>query len=231
MKIFSNLLIAAALTTSLSAASVFVDFGRTDNISLGNINNITGSGGTYTVPTIANLVDEDGNLSGIALSASGGSFAAAGANYGTEPTDYPLSISGQPISALEDSIFIRQNAGGTNFITITLGNLSLANTYDLEIYGARGNNGENTVVEITDDAGATTTTFDAFNNSTTLVTGTGLVPDASGVITFTVTTANAVNTDAGALNFLSITPVPVPEPTTGLLALLGGLGLMRRRRA
>ncbi|MGE9268633.1 MAG: PEP-CTERM sorting domain-containing protein [Verrucomicrobiales bacterium] len=31
-------------------------------------------------------------------------------------------------------------------------------------------------------------------------------------------------------NFLFTGPVPVPEPSIGLLALLGSLGLLRRRK-
>ena len=222
----SILFTAAVLAIPANAVTVLVDFGGNDLTTSGNYNNIgNAAAGAVGTVTVADAIDDTGAASGISIAVSGGSIAGAGADFGTDATDYPASISSQPLSALSDSFFIRQNAAGTNFITVTLGNLDPASTYDLQAYGARGNNGTNAVFAV----GGLTDTFDPFNNGTVVVSRTGLVPDASNEIVLTVTTVGTAAPDAAAINFLSVTAVP--EPSTSLLALCGVMGLLRRCRA
>lgn len=223
MKTLTTIALASLLTgVTSTATTIHVDIGRDDNTTTGNYNNVTA-----TPTSSLALVDDTGAPSGISLSLSGGSFAGSGADYGGA---YPAEVSGVESSALEDSLFIRNQNNG-NTATITLSGLSASFTYDFLIYGARGNNGLEAIFDITDLNGSSSQSISTvFNNSTEVVSVMGLAPDASNEIVIAFTSENSTSSGA-AFNYLGITANPIPEPASVTLLALGGLGLFRRKRS
>lgn len=219
----------ALLTSTAPAVTMLIDFGRTDNqTTTGNFNNVHGAGSAIATPAVA-LIDSAGGATGITLNTdftNGGSWAGTGADYAGP---YPGILGGQPSTALIDSMFIRAAAS----TSLSLTGLDPNFTYQIEIYGARGNNGgANTEWTITDGNGPNAAAYDVFENATEVVSLAGLVPDGSNEINILYTTTNNVERPRGGLNFMRITSTPVPEPSSAfLLAAFAGAGFLRRKRA
>ena len=225
-----------SLSAHLQAATMLVDFGRTDNQTSGNWNNVHGPSGTTTLTTPSvDLIDDQGNATDYTLVTNfddGGSWAASGADYSTGTK--PAPFAGAPTTATGDSLFVRTPAD----TTITLTGLSASETYDLVFYGARGNNGGASTFVVTDNSGAKPLqSFDVFENDSAVASFTGLIPDGSGEITIVFqgvfsSTGTGINTNqqsSGAFNALQITS-NIPEPSTVMLAALACTTLLRRRR-
>jgi len=225
-----------SLSTNLHAATMFVDFGRTDNQTEGNWNNVHGPSGTTTLTTPSiDLIDDGGNDTDYTLVTDfgdGGSWAGDGADYATGTKPGPFA--GAPTTATGDSLFARTPAN----TTITLTGLSASETYDLVFYGARGNNGGASTFLVTDNSGAKPLqSFNVYQNNSNVASFSGLVPDGDGeisivfqgILSATGTGTNENQQSNGALNALQITS-NIPEPSIALLGMLGGLTLLRRRR-
>ncbi|MEP4077162.1 sulfatase-like hydrolase/transferase [Haloferula sp.] len=159
---------------------------------------------------LSNLVDSTGAATSIdlAYSTSGTDSGAAGtgANFAGP---YPASISVYPQSAVQDGLFFSSDT-----ITLTLGDLDPGSTYDLVLYGARGNNGTGASFTFTGATVANGGLSNAFNNSGEVVEVAGLAPNVSGEITILMATVGA---GSSALNVLELNPsdedpVDPPDP-------------------
>ncbi|MDB4408750.1 sulfatase-like hydrolase/transferase [Akkermansiaceae bacterium] len=182
--------------------SILIDFGRVDNQTTdGNFNNIYGTGTTVDTPSVE-LIDSEGANTGITLNSdfsAGGSWAGTQADYAGP---YPDEVAGQPVTAIQDSMFIRSPATSL----FTLAGLAPGTAYDILIYGARSNNGgPNAEWTFTDNTGDTTLSFDVFNNNTEVALFQGLVPDANNALTLVYTSSDDGSTPRGAMNFMQIT--------------------------
>ena len=114
---------------------------------------------------------------------------------------------------------------------MTLTGLTSEFSYDILIYGSRGNNGGTNVFTVTDGNGTSSQNTDAFENSADVASFTSLAADGSGEITIVFETTGGPNgSNEGALGVMQITATSIPEPSVVLLGALGGLSLLRRRR-
>lgn len=192
---------ALLLAQAASGTSVLIDFGRVDNqTEEDNFNNVYGTGTGLDTPAVE-LVDSDGNETGITLNvdfSAGGSWAGAQADFAGP---FPDAISDQPLTALQDSMFIRSPAS----TLLTLAGLEAGTSYDVLIYGARGNNGEeNTEWTFTDNSGETTIGFDVFNNETEVALFEGLEADENNELILSYTTSDDGSRPRGAMSFMQI---------------------------
>lgn len=216
---FGAAALAVGLTFPMHAANiVLIDFGRTDNTTADTLTTFFNNSASTDV---MDLVFSDGSNSGIDLAVNNTNsteVAGSGADYNST---YPALVASQPESALEDSVFVNAN----RTVTLTFSDLDANLTYDILLYGARGNNGSGlTTYSVFDGTlPVETASFAALNNAANVANFVGLTPDGNNEITITVATA-----DRGAINFGQITVVPEP----GSLALLaaGSLLITRRRR-
>lgn len=222
-RVILPVILCLAALSEAQAAVMLIDFGDGNGVTTGNYNNVITTDGT-TIP----LIDDSGSLTGFELANSDGALAGGGANYAGS---FPASVASQPASALQDSLFIRSDTIA-EFATITISGLSSLETYDLLIYGARGNNGLEAIFTAVDASGSSAGSIsNVFNNAAETVSFDGLVPDGSGEIILQF--ASEVSGSSGAaLNFMSITSNPVPEP--GAATFLGFSAMMilgRRTRS
>lgn len=239
---------------SVKADTILVDFGvAVAEAVSGAANNpfggggpmVSGVGNSWNNVTIANgsvsdlLYNQSGLGSGINLALSGFS-GVRGWNRGQAP-DAALN-GGLFANTLltDDGIFSPNN--GTS--TLTLSGLSSSFTYNLVLFGSRINTVDAqrwttyTVTAGTPSGGTVYhlqtggSTLAGGWNSNTVVNISGITPDGSGNITFTVQASTlgaggTVNT-FGPLNGMQITVVP--EPGTVAFFLIGSLALGVTRR-
>ena len=141
--------------------------------------------------------------------------ASSAANWEDYGGPYPSAINNFPSTALCDGLGISGSG-----VSVTLSGLNPGSTYNLLTYG--GLNYQfglttNTLIVGTSSSPASVV-FNSQDNATTVVQWTGIAPNASGEIVFTVA-GNA------ALNFVELSPATVssnPPPTpTGLGATAG----------
>lgn len=187
--------------SATNATTILIDFGRTDNqTAVGNYNNVHGNGTAIETPMV-DLIDSDGIDTGISLEVdftSGGSWAGTQADFAGP---YPADVVAEEVTALQDSMFIRDPAR----VTMTLAGLNVATVYDILIYGGRGNNGgANAEFTVTDNSGDTLIAFDVFGNATEVASFETMVPDAQGNLTITYTTTADGTRPRGALSFMRI---------------------------
>ncbi len=98
---------------------------------------------------------------------------------------YPAALSGIATTALEDSVSAAW--GGTLEVIFT--GLDPTKRYDLVAYGAANNTGAQAgtyTPTVGSGANFTTATFADYRNSSTVVNWTGVQPDATGTIAFTI---------------------------------------------
>ena len=218
------------------AAIINIDVGRSSSTTAGaDINNLTLAGNGATLLengtiSVADLVDTLGNATGfsIELEAVGGNvglYNTSIANAFTGPYDSAITdvIGVQPVSALGDGF----NLIGDDSPTITLSGLDSSLTYDVIIYNARGAGTGGAWDYTTTDGNGTQVLSDAQilqNDEVTVFSG--LIPDTNGEITTVFTKDGNAR---GGLNFIQV--VTVPEPSSTILLGMGGLALLRRRRA
>jgi hypothetical protein len=223
-------LLFAGFTVTVPAATVLIDFGRSTNTTPG-YNNV----GETNAFTIANLNDTTSSATGWSINVAnsgtgvnpGFGVAGAGANVAA----FPAALSSFATTALQDSIFSNAASGSLSSQTVTIGGLSTLETYDLLFYGSRSN-GQDVLQNWTmvQGTGGATISHQSLANTTTVVNWAGIVPNASGVISFTISGTSTPTGSATALNFGSITSAPVPEPTSMVFAALAGVVCVSRRR-
>jgi hypothetical protein len=219
-------------TTSIHAATVFVDFGSgpdTSGTLNGNYWNVWNPGNNLDLIDINGTTDTGWNLD---------STTAAVVNNRTT-LDYVFSYAttGAPSPFNHDNIasdaLNLTPAQGVRNVRLTT--LDLTKTYNFQIYGAREAAQTRitnyVVVGATSGSGTLTTTGTdigsggADYNNNTILTINGIKPDALGQILIEY----SVNTgDFGYLNAFTVTEIP--EPRAALLGGLGMLMLLRRRR-
>jgi hypothetical protein len=215
------------LAAATHAATLQVDFGiGSQSTTDSGWNNMVSASAGANPADITGLVDSTGAATTVDLAFSEAGpgqsgVAGTGANY-TGP--YPGGVSGLPSSALQDGLYLQNG----NTITLTLSGLDPALTYDFQLYGGRGNNGTRTIFDVTGLTTGSDDILSVFNNSSEVAVVNGIQPTAAGVISVLVSAPAATSTEAGALNLMTVTGVP--EPSVGLLAGLGILYLVRRRR-
>ena len=226
MRQHNNLLISAissiAALSSVNAATALIDFGTANAASPYNTAPLLGGASTGNIALNDTTTTATGWTVNVTENGNGnGGNAGAGANV----SSFPTALNSFSVEALQDSIFANGNAAS---MVLTLSGLNTTLTYDLLLYGSRGNaqSAEQTWT-LNEGSGASPLTHASGLNSTTAVDWTSLLPNGSGVIEVTITNAGA---GALALNFASITENAVPEPSSALLCSLAGLSLLARRR-
>jgi hypothetical protein len=165
-------------------------------------NHLSGTVGADPSPaSLVDIVDSAGMPTAwdVAWSESGdgqSGVAGTGANYAGP---YPAGLAGLPEDALKDGHYLQNG----NQIELTFSDLDPSSTYDFVIYGARGNNGSETIY--TANGNQSGSIASVFNNGTTVVFLPGVSPTPGGVIEVIVTAPAAGSTSAGTINMLQIT--------------------------
>ncbi len=178
--------------------------------------------------TVSNLVTTTGTATGVNIAMGGsyysGHFNASGVT------------SGGPYIGNATSSSIVGDVNDTPVITISGLNPSL--TYNFTVYASRGLSLSDVRTADYAFVGATSGTgvLDAANNTSNTALVSGIAPNASGVITLTIT-PDATNTNAtspGKLFYLGDLQIQaVPEPASVGLVACGGLvllGVVMRRK-
>lgn len=238
-----SLVVVLPLSVASAQYTANIDFGRNNNQTAGYNNVGHAASGNVLNGDTYSIFDTTGAGTGISLivnpdaamgGPANGSYAGAGADY---TGAVPSIFSGIASSALTDSIFIRNQNGNpadpldttATRVEFELTGLNAGFTYDLLIYGSRGNNGGVTSYFASDDGGTTYSgqSFNIFNNSTGFAQFTGL--SGSSSISLVATTPGDPGLQ-GAINFMQITASAVPEPTSAGLLLIAGVSCVLRRR-
>ena len=228
---FSTLFTAGVLTSAGSAATINIDFGRNDagQLSGAGWNNVSanvGDAGSNTT-SILGLVDSSNVPTtidvGIVYVTTGGGLSAGGAGSDHDLAAYPAAVASFPDSARSDSFFMGSSSG---LMTMTFSSLDSNSTYEFLFYASRGNSGGSAEYTVTGANSDTVAISGILDNTTQAPTTLAITPDVNNeiVVTWETTAANS------ALNLMSITSTPIPEPSSAALLGLAALGLVRRRR-
>lgn len=196
MKILPKILVGSSLFASylMGQQTIHVDLGAGNGATAGNFN-------TISTQTSALLIDDTGAATGITLDVQHNAYSGAGATYAGP---YPTEVASQPASALGDSLFIRNSNNG-NTALLVLSGLVASNTYDFLIYGARGNNGIESIYNVIDAGGEQSETIvNTFNNDSEVAVFENLVPDSNNEIVIEFTSSPSSSSGA-AFNYLGIT--------------------------
>ena len=218
--------LAVGLGQAASASMLLIDFGDTTAVTVADGSN---TWNTVIGPVTSDLKDTDNNpttidvafSTGFAKNNPGGLAAPSAALLG----DFAVA------SATADYFFT------TSSSSFNLEELDPSKTYNLSFFGTRdtssvretrytvaGLGGPSSQVLQTSGAGAGS--GGGTGNDDTILTFTGIVPDASNSITVTYAV------ESGGFGYLGVLGVEVvPEPGTQALLGLGGLTLLRRRTA
>ena len=199
------------LLTPLLSQTINVDLGREDlldgdgtvieqNTTPGNYNNMTDSGQII-------LIDDSGANTGLRLLLDTGRAAGAAADYSGP---FPAAVASQPLTALQDSLFIADRQGTGRDDTFTIRGLASDAVVDLVMYGARGSDSLGSIWVVEDGNGVQTLQIaNIQNNSTQVVRFEDLIPDEDGEI-FIDFTSSVGSSGSAAFNYLGIT-IGVPD--------------------
>ena len=201
----------------LHAASILIDFGATTTTGLPQTwNNFTG---TASGSTLTDLKDTTGASTSYNLTYTGGTLLTLADNNTTSilpTTSSPFNVT----SVIIDSIYLATTG------TFTLSGLNPAQTYDLTFYAYVNRTGSRlsnyTVNGNTVSIQPASTDLGGKGGTATL---NGMTPTPTGNLVITIESGAGTN---WILNGLQVTSVP--EPASALLALLGTLAFLRRRR-
>jgi hypothetical protein len=249
-----TLFVTASFTVidSGSAQSYLIDFGRNDSGVNGQPTASPDVNGNYwnnmglssdAQPLnygIENLVSTTGDLSTITLTTITSTWRANGILNGGLPNPNPALLGDFAVgTATEDYFYIQDfNDGHGATATLQIGGLNPLLTYDLSMFGTRNTtqirgtqylvtdiNGNHSVTLQTSGAGSGSDAYPNGNDDT-IVSLTGLVPDASGNLNLI-----ASETVSGTYAYLGILEITaVPEPGTIALAGVGVVMLFFARR-
>lgn len=179
-------LFSLALISGLPAAELFFDFGDSAQPTAGNVSNLTKGG--VSLLSITDAVDSTGAATAVDVSVSG--FHAGNNGNGTLSPAGAASIFAS--QSTRDNFFgSTADFGGTTAPTGTVLFSGLdpsgATTYAFEIFASRTSVSDNREA-LYALAGQNTgsAVLDAANNTSAIATVTGMLPDATGTITLTV---------------------------------------------
>ncbi|MEQ8847984.1 PEP-CTERM sorting domain-containing protein [Botrimarina sp.] len=229
-----TLSLCLALAPAASAATLFYDFGDSNNQTPGNYNQIVVNPPGQL--ELLDSIDSTGASTGIAVSVSG--FFNGSNQSGPNPAtgDAGAIFAGE---ATADNAFGHAGEFGTNPLTpegtVAFTGLdgSGLTTYDFTIFASRlgATNVRDALYEVT-GANSGSAVLDASGNEGSVVTVSGIIPTASGEITLTA--EPGPNNDSSQLFYylgaLRVESNPIPEPTTLALVGLLGVGIAARRR-
>ena len=223
--------LAAAFTVSTSAARVLVDFGSATTQTASPTNGLFWNNLVDTDPVNGNvpdLTDTLGNSTGLTL--------AITSRFNTGNNNGRLDSTLYPASATRDSFYGNtETFNGLSNLTpqLTLSGLTVGTPYSFTFYASRDGVADNRSTDYT-VAGAIsgTATLNASNNINNVAVVSNILPMANGTVTINLT-PNASNNNASHFVYLGVLDfAAVPEPTTTVSLLVGGvLCLARRRRA
>lgn len=233
MKHATTLLVTAAIglatAFSVQANTLFFDFGDTNQQTAAlNYNNIFVSPSQLS---ILNAVDSTGASTGIGLSASGFN-PGSNLNGTTAPTGAASIFNAQ---ATRDNLFGHtanfNQPGPLPLGILSLSGLNPAATYNFTFFGSRTGVSDNRetkyeVVGLNSGFGL----LDAANNIANVAVVSGISPDALGNLTVNVSPGPNNNNTSGFFYLGAMQFTAVPEPSSIVLAALGGIGLMIVRR-
>lgn len=223
---------AFEIVDDTTGQTLLVDFGRDDNLTGSNYNNVAAAGGSEfsTVdswPTLLDMIDDSGVATSYDLdlvSVTNPTFGIggpvgtgiAGFNAAPIPND-----SGFEDAAAADSLFVFDTTDATFEVT---GLKTDGTSYNLEFYGYI--TADRTLMEIEIDG--VIQTLDTQDNTDGILQFASLTPDATGTISFTVGAGvNGGGVRQAQLSAMRI--VEVPEPSAAIIAaMILGVALTSR---
>ncbi len=225
-KLFYSLLLCFGLASGVSAQTILLDF---NNANLSNTDPLNGA--VYNNLTLTTASESFTNLEN-----SAGGATTIGLTFTNNVGSIGLIVNGDPDSFFPSTATVdgyRDDASGAVVGTIWTFSFtgldgSGATTYDLFHYAA-SNLAVSRTADFTLTVGTATTTFhdDIDTTDHGSVAFSGITPNASGVITYTI--GDSSNNRAAVAQAISL--VAIPEPSSfALIASALGLGLLMGRR-
>jgi hypothetical protein len=227
--------LACVALINLANAQIYIDFGSSAGDATGNYNLISGDGvtGNSSISSVEgtyNLIDfETGeDVASVEVSSnatSGWGDSASAANW---TGDKPSELSGIEAAATDDGLYLNNSVTPNPVVSLVFSGLEVSQEYLVLFYSARGNNGTvPTNIDVSVGTGSGATISSSFQNSTEVGSFVATTT-ADGFLTLDYTVTGS-GTNAGALNFMSLTTIPEPSAYALLSGLLG-LGCVMVRR-
>ena len=233
MRILSTMIalgMVALLAAPASAVTAKFDAGNAD--TAGNINSIT-----WNAQDIADAIDTSGASTGISLTVTSATgFNEAGPNNsGTATPGAPASnyFDGETTN---DALFGHTNnfnvGAPRDLVVYAIAGLAANTAYDYTFYASRGTVSD--VRETSYDVDGNVALLDAGNNVNNIAQLLSVTSSGTGTATLTIT-PGPNNTNGSGFFYLGGMQIntSVPEPTSLLLASMGGLAMlgMGRKRS
>lgn len=208
-----------AFVSLASAASIFVDFGDSSQITAGNYNNLVFN--SPSVLSIPNAIDSAGAGTGISIAASG-FYPGSNQNGTTAPTGAAAVFDAQ---ATRDNAFGHTGAFGGNpdasLATVSLTGLNPSLTYDFVFFGSRtGVTDNRETAYAVSGATASTAYLNTAANTSNVAVVSGIAPTASGTIAINVS-AGPNNSNATKFYYLAAMKIDASVPEPSMIGLAG----------
>lgn len=220
---------------------MFFDFSTTSGAVAPDYNNFVVSSSGPLTETIADAIDESGDPTGISVERFG-FWGANNSGVGSSATVAAGDAAAifHP-DALQDGAYGHDNWGSRTpqpigRLTFTGLDPSGQTVYDFTMFNSRiwtdATYRDRTTLFAADGANSGTAELDAYNNISEVTHVTGIVPNALGEITLTMTktAGNASPEGFYTLNALRVVGHNIPEPTSFALIGLATFGLLAMRR-
>lgn len=236
MKMSLAVCCAMLIAGPVSATTMLFDFGNTGRQSPQPPNVPTWNNVVPATTQLFALFDADGGIvPGASLEITDLFFQTSEpSQLGSEsPTG---DAAGYPVDATDDYFFGHTTpfagAAENPYGEVTLSGLDPSQAYDFTFFSARNgvNDNRETQFDLTGDATASGIAVTSNNNSEVL-RFIGVLPDANGDVVVGVSPGPG-NDNGNGFYYINLMEVStsIPEPTAAALALVGVLGLVRRRR-